>query len=415
MQRITSRRRFLRSASAGAALLSLNASGYARTLGSNERISIGIVGCGQRGYEKHMTGVHKHAEKENVEFTAVCDPWSQRRERAAARAKEWGCPDVRQFVSCRGLVELEDIDAVMIASCDHQHTTHLETAARARKDVYVEKPLGMDLERIKRACDAAEAARIVVQVGTQLRSYPSFTGCRALYKTGAMGTVSRIEQCRNGPRPYWYTRLRQPQAKDVDWAEFLMHRPMRRFDAALFTGWYGYRDFSDGPIPGLGSHFIDLVHYITGAEFPLSAVGQAGVFTWKDKYRFTCPDHAEATWIYPEGFLVHYSTNFGNGDGNSFRMYGNKGVLNMVDWNNPTVSGKGAHKKGGLDKEVSVEPVERPDHFLDWLQCLRSRRATNAPIEAGYRHAVAVIMAVRACDTGRRQLYDAEKREIREG
>jgi len=96
-------------------------------------------------------------------------------------------------------------------------------------------------------------------------------------------------------------------------------------------------------------------------------------------------------------------------------MFGEHGAMNMVDWNKPLVSGEGAVKKGQLDKETAVAPVERPDHFLDWLQCLRSRKAPNASLEAGYQHAVAVIMAMRALDTGRRQVYDPEKREFREG
>jgi hypothetical protein len=56
-----------------------------------------------------------------------------------------------------------------------------------------------------------------------------------------------------------------------------------------------------------------------------------------------------------------------------------------------------------------------PDHFLDWLQCMRTRKTPNAPIDAGYQHAVAVIMAMMSYDTGKRMIYDAEKREIRPG
>jgi len=408
----SSRREFLKTASAGASALALGAASYVRAAGSNERISIGVIGCGQRGFNRHMPAVHEHDKKENVEFTAVCDPWRPRRERAAARVKEWYGRPAQQFVSYRDLLGKGSIDAVMIASCDHQHTTHLEAAARAKKDIYCEKPLAMDLERLKRSCDAVKKSGVVVQVGTQLRSYPSFTGCRKLFRTGALGKVARIEQCRNSTRPYWYTRLAEARERDVDWDEFLLHRPKRPFNAVQFTGWYGFRDFSDGPVPGLGSHFIDLVHYITGAKFPTSVVAQAATFTWRDGNKFTCPDHVQALWIYPEGFLVSYSTNFGNGDGNSFRIYGDQGVMNMVQWTAPTVSGAGAGKKGPFSKEVPVEPVERPDHFLDWLQCLRSRKIPNAPIDAGYQHAVAVIMAMKAADTGRRQTYRPETREI---
>ena len=194
-----------------------------------------------------------------------------------------------------------------------------------------------------------------------------------------------------------------------------MDRPMRPFRADLFTGWYGYRDFSAGPVPGLGSHFIDLIHYITGAKYPTSAVAQGGTFTWKDEHGFDCPDHVQATWVYPEGFMVSYATNFGNGSGNSLRFYGDSGTLDMTQWTAPMVSAAGAGKKGTLGDQTPVAPVDTPDHFLDWLQCIRNRKTPNAPIEAGYRHAVAVIMAMEAFDTGRRQVYDHEKREIRAG
>jgi len=411
-----SRRRFLKTASVGAASLALSASSYARVIGANDRILLGQIGCGDRGVNAHMAGVHAFDKQENVEFTAVCDPWRVAREQAAARVQEWYGRKAREFPSYRDLLELKDVDAVMIASCDHQHAAHLEAAAKARKDAYCEKPLAKDFGPLKAACDAVKANEVVVQVGTQLRSMPTFTGCRELYKTGILGKVARIEQCRNGERPYWYGYLKDAEEKDVDWREFLMDRPMRPFSAEQFTGWYGYRDFSDGPIPGFGSHFLDLVHYITGARFPTSAVAHGGVFTWKDEHQFTCPDHAQATWIYPEGFMVAYSTNFGNGSGNSFKVFGDQGVLDMGNWSAPVLTAEGGSKGKGLIRgKQPVQEVPRPDHFLDWLQCLRTRKAPYAPIDAGYQHAVACIMAMRAFDTGRRQVYDAQEREIREG
>jgi predicted dehydrogenase len=400
----------------GSAVLAFSAASYSRIVGANDRISIGVIGCGNRGIRAHMAGVNKHAESQNIEITAVCDPWRLRREEASAQAKEWYGRAARQFVSYRDLVALDDVDAVMIASCDHQHTTHLKAVAEAGKDVYCEKPLAMRMDRLREAYDAVKKANIVVQIGTQLRSLPSFTGCRKLYRTGILGTVGRIEQCRNSERPYWYGYVKDVKAEDVDWQEFLMDRPDRPFDPVLYSGWYGYREFSDGPVPGLGSHFIDLVHYITGATFPSSCVCLGGTFTYKDERRFTCPDHVQALWIYPEGFMVSYSTNFGNGSGNSFKIFGDQGVLDMVNWTAPILSAEGGAKRmGEIRGRNPVEEVPRPDHFLDWLQCLRSRRTCNASIEAGYQHAVAVLMAVRSFDTGKRMIYDAQTREIHEG
>jgi predicted dehydrogenase len=277
----------------------------------------------------------------------------------------------------------------------------------------------MSIESLTRTCDAVKAAGIVVQMGTQVRSRATSAGCKKLFESGAIGKVSRIEQCRNSTKPYWYSRLKDlPEVKeqDVDWQEFLLDRPQRPFDPKLLMGWYGYREFTDGPIANLGCHFIDLYNYIVGVTLPTSCVAQGGVFTWKDEYGFTCPDQCQAVWIYPQGFMVSYTTNTGNGDGRVLKIYGDQGTIDLTDWTAPTYSAAGARLPTQLPKDPTpVEAVEIPDHFLDWLQCLRSRKTTNAPIEAGYNHSVPAIMALRAMDTGRRQVYDAPTRTIREG
>ena len=114
--------------------------------------------------------------------------------------------------------------------------------------------------------------------------------------------------------------------------------------------------------------------------------------------------------------MVSYSTNFGNGSGNSFKAFGDQGVLDMVNWTAPVLTAEGGSKGKGLIRgRDPVKEVPMPDHFLDWLQCLRTRKEPNASIDAGYQHAVACIMAVQSYDTGKRMIYDAGKREIRPG
>ena len=85
----------------------------------------------------------------------------------------------------------------------------------------------------------------------------------------------------------------------------------------------------------------------------------------------------------------------------------------MSNWNTPTFSTEGAPRSdGSLKGEQKVEPIEGPDHFLDWLRCIRDNKTPIAPIEAGYQHAVAVLMAMKSYETGRKTIYDHEKREI---
>ena len=193
---------------------------------------------------------------------------------------------------------------MLIASPDHHHATQLEAAVKAKKHVYVEKPMARSMQELLRSFDAVKSAGVVVQVGTQVRSLPTSTGCRELWKSGRLGPASRIEQCRNGERPYWYHYLKDVKKEDVDWNEFLADAPKRPFDPGVYSGWYGYLDYTDGPIANLGCHFIDLYHYVAGMRFPASCVCNGGVFTWNDEHRFTCPDHVEARWVYPEGTMV---------------------------------------------------------------------------------------------------------------
>ncbi|MFA7691720.1 MAG: Gfo/Idh/MocA family oxidoreductase [Candidatus Hydrogenedentales bacterium] len=411
---MSSRRSFLKSA-AGAAI-TLGGFSYARVAGANDRLSVGLIGCGSRMKGAIMPSVNNYAKANNLEITAVCDPWRLAREEAAAMCKDWFGRDPLQYVSYRELLEESGVDAVIIASPEHLHTTHMKAAAEAGKDMYCEKPLGKDFEALKAAYDAVKAKDLVVQAGTQLRSYPAMMGARQYFATGALGRISRIEQHRNASRPYWYGYLKEVKEEDVDWAEFLGDRPMRPFNSDLYSGWYGYREFSDGAIPSLGAHYIDLVHSITGVGFPRSVVAASNTYIWKDDYNFDNPDHVSAIWEYDEGFAVHYSTNFGNGSGSTFKIFGTNGVMDLQDWSKIYVSGEGAYDKTDLPKKAErVEDFPCPDHVENWIQCLRSRETPNASIDAGYQHAVAVIMAVRASDTGRRQIYDADAREIREG
>jgi predicted dehydrogenase len=420
MKSSLTRRDFVTTAAVGATALTFTARSYARITGANDRIRIAQIGCGGRGRLAHMDGVHKHDAEQNVEFVAVSDPWRLAREEAAAMCKEWYGTNVRQFSSYRDILACKDVDAVMIASPDHHHASQLEATAKAGKHVYVEKPMARNMQELTAAVDAVKAAKIVVQVGTQTRSLPVMTGCHELWKSGLLGKASRIEQCRNSEKPYWYGYVKAHLPKsadikqgDVDWKEFLGNAPERPFSADVLTGWYGYLDYTDGPVTNLGCHFIDLYSYITGAQFPVSCVCNGGIFTWKDEYHFTCPDHVEALWVYPEGFMAAYSSNLGNSGGSRTRFFCENGQLVLDNLSAPNYTAEGGPKRDGTIRGVNdVKPIDTPDHFLDWLQCLRSGKPTRAPIEAGYLHSVVGLMAVESYRNGYRTTYDPQTRTI---
>ncbi|MDD2381667.1 MAG: Gfo/Idh/MocA family oxidoreductase [Mariniphaga sp.] len=418
MNNNVSRRNFLRQGALVASGLSvlpesLTILSKGKSKGANDRIRIGIIGCGSRGNKLYLNGIQKHATTMNADIVALCDPWRLSREQADAKVSEHFGHNTKQFVSYRDMLEMKDLDAVMIASPDHLHTLHLEAVAKAGKHVYVEKPLAMEMDKLISATDAVKESGVVVQIGTQLRSLPGINGAREAFSRGEIGKLSRVEECRNSSRPYWYGYLREVKEEDVDWKEFLNDRPWRPFNADMYSAWYGYYDFSHGPIPNLGAHFIDIVHFVTGAGFPESCVCLGGTFTWNDEHKFTAPDCIQATWIYPEGFLVSSSNNLGNGKGSVRNFYGDKGMIRMSNWNEPFVNAEGSPRgDSSLKGERAVAHVEKPDHFLNWLQCIRNNEKTIAPIEAGYQHAVAVLMAMKSYETGRKTIYDHRKRKI---
>jgi predicted dehydrogenase len=416
------RRDFLKTAGVAAAAVTawknpLTAAERMRSIGANERIRVAQLGCGSRGVGTHMKEMRKHLKEANFEYVAVCDTWKTHREQAAATVKEMSGNDVKQFKNYRDLFAQGEFDAVLVATPDFHHTTHLEAAAKAGKHIYIEKPLATEFDKLLKAYDAAKAAQAkgsIIQVGTQLRSFPGIVGARELMKSGVLGKITRIDETRNAEKPYWYQYAnRDVKEADVEWTEFLGDRKKRPFNPREYSAWYGYYDFCQGPVPQWGAHFLDLMHYVMDCGMPESCVCLGGVTYWKDENNFTTPDNVIATWKYPEGFIVTSSNNFGNFAGNSRKFYGDKGTLAVDNWNAPSYSADGGPKRDGkIRGKVDVTPIQRPDHWRNWLDCIRDGKTPHASIDAGYQHAVAVLMAVISYDTGKKTTYDHAKRKI---
>src|SRR5262245_57350986 len=201
-----------------------------RAFGANDRISLGLVGPGSRA-QALIKWVYEVEKSHNAEFTAVCDIWNQRREQGAAKFQERYNRDVRQ---CRTLAEicaLRDVDGLVIATADFQHAYHLAQAVKAGKDVYVEKPLGCDLDQVKAAWTTVREADRVVQLGTQRRSDGKYYGARDFVRSGRLGKVTYVEI----HEPICQERRRIPGSEtslteaDTDWKEFLAYLDPKKY------------------------------------------------------------------------------------------------------------------------------------------------------------------------------------------
>jgi predicted dehydrogenase len=411
-ERTLTRRKFLARTTTSAALLGASALVSQRDYGANERLSIGLIGVGGR-CEAHLAEIRALSKKMNVEITAVCDVWKVNLARAAATVKIGFGREPRQFTRFGDLVALKDVDAVVIATPDYAHTPIMIAALKAGKDVYVEKPMGMDVGEVNEALDLARANNRIVQAGTQYRSNGGYKAAAKTVAEGVLGKINRITASGNFYEPRWNRKFDDCKEEDVDWEAFLFNRPTRPFDPSLLRRWHFYRDFTNG-LSGLWmSHYVDAVHIVTGAKYPASAVSNGGVYVWKDGREHT--DTFHTVMEYPEGFLWDWGMSLGNGSGNFFRIHGTEGTLEIstghAEPNSLTLSPEGGSRDSKI-QTTKIKPEPSQSHVANWLECIRSRQRPNADIQYGHQHAIATIMAALALESGRRQKYDPEQLKV---
>jgi len=426
-----SRRTFLdRTAAAVAgAAVPMTALSYDRVSGANNRIMLGHVGVGDRGQGLEWITAQLSG-KMNAEVTAVCDLWKVNRERAAEAGKKYYGRLPRSTQRLDELLELKDLDGIFISTPEHQHSTMLKRVAEAGKHAYCEKPMGNVLQEAKAARDAVLSRNLIVQIGTQRRSEPYQIAAQKLFRTGTCGDVSKVEVVWNYRGPRWRGRpeVKQIREEDIDWREWLMTKPYRPFDPRLYFEYRLYREFSSGIPDQWMSHGIDLVHWFMDDHAPRSVVAHGGVFAWHDGREN--PDTFETLLEYPKGFLVSYSTSFGNDAPSHIRFMGKKATL-MNFGTEGTPRWKWVEEKGNFEDEPEVQRQEKwvslpgdggkgpaftPDedlsHVANWLEALRAGKQPSAPVQAGYAHSVACIMAAQACWEGKRLYWDPETESI---
>ncbi len=402
----------MKSTAAGAAALALGGSIPRPVLGANDRIRIGLIGCGDRGNDL-MDVVADLGADHNVEVAALCDVWTVNLERAAARLAERQPSKPVTAARYGELLARDDIDGVLIVTPDFSHGPILVDALSAGKDVYVEKPMSTEMVYANQAVRLVNEGDAVVQVGTQFRSEPRHQAAAEILRTGILGNVTDVETAYHDNRPRWLRDYSDVAAADVDWQQFLMHLPDEPFDPSRFRQWQLYRDFTVGTVGLLGSHRIDAAHWFMGDPVPTSAVANGGVYVWKDGREHA--DTVDMVFTYPSGWILEYSTRLGN----SFpvpnvRMYGTKGTFDTTTWE---IRGAGGGEDA-LQETITVPPVDGNmgvEHVRNWIECMRTRQTPNAPVDVGFAHSVAGILGFQALETGSRYVFDADRKEVGPG
>src|SRR5947207_13410113 len=311
------RRQFIRvgagamAASTGAKVTVLNPntlSPYARVVSPSDTVRFASIGTGVRGCELLQASLRVPG----IECVAVCDLYDSRHE-AAREAIKKGVPATRDY---KKILDRKDVDAVIVATPDHQHRRVVADACAAGKDVYCEKPMSHTVEDGFAMIAAAQKANRIMQIGSQGVSSILYAKGKEIFDSGRLGDVFMIEAYsdRNTASGAWVYPI-PPDANEqtIDWNAFLDGAPDRPFDPVRFFRCPCFPAYGEGLAGDLFVHLISGIHFITGANaIPQRAQSTGGLFRWKDGRDF--PDLIETFYDYPS-FRVVLRCNLNNDAG----------------------------------------------------------------------------------------------------
>jgi predicted dehydrogenase len=312
----TTRRHFLATA-AGAGLLA------AQNVSPNNRVRIALIGAGGQGSGDTRNSLNVGG----VELAAVADIYDGRLKRAR---EVWG----DQLFTTRDYREVlarKDVDAIIVGTPDHWHSTIAIDAMNAGKDVYCEKPMVQQLAEGARMIEAQKRTGRILQVGSQRVSSIIYAKAKEMLAAGAIGELNMVEAWvdRNSAIGAWqYSVPPDASQANIDWDRFLGHAPKVPFEPVRLFRWRNYRDYGTG-VPGdLFVHLISGLHFVTGALGPDRVYSTGGLRFWKDGR--DVPDVMIALYDYPN-FNVMLRVNFVDGatETSGLRFIGSEGIMTV--------------------------------------------------------------------------------------
>lgn len=389
---MTTRRNFITTTTASAIAFSQIAP--RNVVGANEALRIGVIGCGDRGTSRART-----AKRLGAEIVALADVNKAMQERCDHEIDQKSI----HILDYTELLERDDIDGVIAAPPDHWHYQVLMDAITAKKDVYIEKPLSRTIEEGREMVKAVQASKQVVTVGNHRRSGTHWATAHDKIKAGEIGKVKWVRT--------WDTRYRlvdpyQNRAKDknlfnpekIDWKRFLGSAPNIAFDAERCSAWRWYWDYAGGLMTDIGPHMLDVAMWLTECQGPNSVVCNGGNYHYP---RWETPDNVHA--ILDCGtFSIVFDVQFMNGyDGDGAAFFGTEGSI---------IQGRDGNFRRYDTDNNELEMWERNDegtaHMDNWLECIRSRKEPNSPVEMGNRVIVGAHLANIGYREGKRVDYD---------
>jgi predicted dehydrogenase len=419
------RRRFLQTASAALAASCLSS----RALDAKTR-RVGLIGTGWYG----KSDLCRLIQVAPVEVVSLCDPDKKMLAGAAEliASRQTSKKTPRLYGDYREMLKEKDLDLVLIGSPDYWHALQCIAAVEAGADVYVQKPISVDIAEGEAMVAIARKHNRIVQVGTQRKSTPHLIDAKKqVVDAGLLGKIGHVEMC-----CYFHMRANgNPPVEAVpDYFDYDMWTgpaPLRPYDGLPHVRWWRtFMEYGNGIVGDMCVHMFDTARWMLNLGWPKRVSSHGGIYVDKiGKSNIT--DTQTATFEYDDFNAVWQHRSWGTPDDPDYPwalfIHGDKGTLKAstmrADFIPVDDKGQKLHFECLFEKEKYPEDVTEPKielnaapatrgHMLDFLNAVEKRTLPIADIEQGHISTASCILANMALKLGRPLSYDAKTRTI---
>lgn len=405
----------------------------------SNKINIGQIGCGRIARDHDLPQTMKN---DIARVIAVSDVDSKRKQDGKQYIKQWyeekkgkkNFVDVKMYDDYREMLQDPGLDAVIISTPDHWHAQPAIEAALAGKDIYLQKPASLTIEEGRAMSDIMKRTGRIFQIGSQQRSidpWPQFKRACELVRNGRIGQIHTVK-VGLGFDPSGEEEPEMPVPENLNYDMWLGSTPYVYYTEKRVhpqidysrSGWLRCEQFGAGMITGWGAHHIDIAHWGMNAENtgPIEIEAQA-VFPQSGLWDVHGKFKVEAKYASGINMLIS-SHEYPNG----VRFEGSEGWIFVSKGDATVTSSDPAAPEGFsevfsasdpkiLSSEIGKDEIhlyESPEHHLNWLDCIRSRKPTITPAEVAHRSGSTCLIAHAAMKLPRKLYWDPVKERFKD-
>ena len=397
---------------------------------AQKKARVGLIGTGWYG----KSDLFRLLQVAPVEVVSLCDVDKRMLADCAAQVAERqeSKKTPRTYADYRAMLKEKDLDIVLIGTPDHWHALPMIAACEAGADIYVQKPISVDVVEGQAMLAAARKHKRVVQVGTQRRSTPHLIEAKEqIVQAGKLGKVGLVEIY-----SYYHMRTREnpPDTAPPDYLDYEMWTgpaPMRPYNKLVHPrSWRAFMEYGNGIMGDMCIHMLDMVRWMLGLGWPKEISSNGGILVDKNS-KANITDTQTATFSFPEFPVVWTHRTYGHPPDPKYpwgaTIYGEKGTLkaSVMSYDYIPMDNKEQPIHKDVKYELEEYPIDKVEkelekhvapairgHMKDLLRAIETRSKPVADIEQGYISTASCILANHSLSLGRSLTWDAAKQQV---